>query len=281
MTQPDTASTQGEEGNTRTSSRDSRSRKWIFTLNNWTEDEYEIIKNYVGTQGLKYVIGEEIAPSTGTPHLQGFIESNSGIRFSTLKKLLPRASWSMAKGDDQQNLKYCTKSNLYITNITKKIDDIFEHYTQLQLKRYENVKWKPWQQSILNIIDGPIDERKINWIYDITGNVGKSFLCNYIDLKYNCAIADGKKDNILHQLAIRQNEMKVLTDIIILDVPRENAEYINYGLIEQLKNGNTYSGKYEGARVRLYFPHILIFTNFPPLLDKFSHDRWNIIKIDA
>ena len=49
-----------------------RSRKWAFTLPNWTEQDLtymEINQNY------KYLIyGFEIAPETKTPHLQGYVE---------------------------------------------------------------------------------------------------------------------------------------------------------------------------------------------------------------
>ncbi len=48
-------------------------RRWIFTLNNYTEIELgglqseEIYFSFI-------LFGKEIAPTTGTPHLQGYFE---------------------------------------------------------------------------------------------------------------------------------------------------------------------------------------------------------------
>jgi len=33
-----------------------------------------------------------------------------------------------------------------------------------------------WQGSFINIIEGPIDDRTIHWVYDPIGNHGKTFL---------------------------------------------------------------------------------------------------------
>ena len=49
-----------------------RYRHIVFTLNNYSEDEY---LNILNSEYFKYVIiGKEICPTTGTPHLQGYGE---------------------------------------------------------------------------------------------------------------------------------------------------------------------------------------------------------------
>lgn len=59
----------------------------------------------------RYVIaGREEAPTTGTPHLQGFCCFTSVKSFKQVQKLLPSGCWlEAAKGSIKQNVDYCSK----------------------------------------------------------------------------------------------------------------------------------------------------------------------------
>lgn len=60
-----------------------RSDRWLFVLNNYTEQEEEDISRLFDDKSkkIKYIVfGREIAPSTGTPHLQGFVQFDSKYR---------------------------------------------------------------------------------------------------------------------------------------------------------------------------------------------------------
>lgn len=52
----------------------------------------------------------EKAPTTGKIHLQGFIIFYKKCRFTTVKNLLPGAHIEKARGTQQQNIEYCSKS---------------------------------------------------------------------------------------------------------------------------------------------------------------------------
>lgn len=57
------------------------SRNFEFTHNNYTQEDIDKILNW----NCRYVvIGEEIAPTTGTPHLQGYVEFNSSVMWKTV-----------------------------------------------------------------------------------------------------------------------------------------------------------------------------------------------------
>jgi hypothetical protein len=86
-----------------------KARAFVFTLNNWTEQEYEKILK------LKYnyiVIGDEIAPSTGTPHLQGYVHFKSPTSSNTIRSHIPRAWFEQANGTAEQNFDYSRKEYL-------------------------------------------------------------------------------------------------------------------------------------------------------------------------
>lgn len=248
-----------------------RSRRWCFTINNYTEDQLVSLSQVF--QGDEYVIGREVGEE-GTKHLQGYLRFKNQKDFDYLKKLMPEAHIEKCKGKHEDNIKYCTKDGNYITNIDfrtaqEKIRD------EVLNDEYENVVWKEWQQQVIDIIDGKPDKRKIFWYFEKEGNVGKSYLCKYLVLTRNVIICDGKKDNIFNQVS-KMLEQGIQPSIVLLDIPRTYNEHVNYSAIESLKNGCMYSGKYEGTQCVFKIPHVVIFSNEEPDYSAMSADRWDV-----
>lgn len=82
-------------------------RSAVFTLNNPTQDEY----NHICQAEYSYcIIGLEVAPTTGTQHLQGFIELKKIVRWKKLKEILGNRTWFEGRrGTAQQAADYCKK----------------------------------------------------------------------------------------------------------------------------------------------------------------------------
>jgi hypothetical protein len=141
------------------------------------------------------------------------------------------------------------------------------------LKEYENVEWKPFQQDIITYLKTNPDKRKVKWILDTQGNLGKSYLTKYLATTSDAYIVSGgRKEDILFAYDGQPT--------IIFDLPRDcqDKEYI-YGVIELLKNGQYLNTKYH-SEMRLYTtPHIIVFSNFPPDQTKLSEDRWDILDL--
>eukprot|EP00770_Monocercomonoides_exilis_P008292 MONOS_8251.1-p1 / transcript=MONOS_8251.1 / gene=MONOS_8251 / organism=Monocercomonoides_exilis_PA203 / gene_product=putative replication-associated protein / transcript_product=putative replication-associated protein / location=Mono_scaffold00306:58525-59445(+) / protein_length=306 / sequence_SO=supercontig / SO=protein_coding / is_pseudo=false len=87
-----------------------RGRAWCFTLNNYTDAEYEKIKRI----DCRYlVVGKEVG-ELGTPHLQGYVYFKNQKAFNTIKHIIgDRAHLETAKGSPEDNRKYCSKENNY------------------------------------------------------------------------------------------------------------------------------------------------------------------------
>jgi len=84
---------------------------WVFTWNNYPENADEIL----AAIPHKYLVyGREIAPETGTPHLQGFIQVPSRKRFSALKKLFPGCWLRRARAKPEQAAEYAKKDGNYV-----------------------------------------------------------------------------------------------------------------------------------------------------------------------
>lgn len=257
-----------------TPSRNTKKRAWCFTWNNYTNNNIEYLIQKLQSP-TSYLFGEEVGDS-GTPHLQGVVRFKNARSFSSVRKLFmenhiePCKNW-------QASLNYCSKDGETYTNIEKQ-----KTRTERMLEKYEGVRWKQWQQDVINIVESLPNDRTVNWFWEKGGNVGKSFLAKYLVLKYDAIIADGKKDNVFNQIKLWLDNHKDKEDpkLVLLDIPRYSLDYINYGVLEQVKNGLIYSGKYEGGICCFDSPHIIVFANEPPDRRKMSEDRWNIVEID-
>ncbi len=86
------------------------SKKWCFTLNNYTESMISSIVPKFQQYCKQAFYSKEVGAS-GTPHLQGYMELlNKGRPLSgELFKNVPQMHWEKAKGSEEQNLKYITK----------------------------------------------------------------------------------------------------------------------------------------------------------------------------
>jgi len=70
-------------------------KTWMYTLNNYTETD--IIK-FEELDGIsRHICGKEIAPTTGTKHLQGRITFKKAMRLSGVKKIHSKAHWTGAR----------------------------------------------------------------------------------------------------------------------------------------------------------------------------------------
>lgn len=86
-----------------------RMRSVVFTLNNYLDGDVERIRE-LGLTVRYGVFQREIAPGTGTKHLQGFLYSDSAKTFGRWKSLIgDRAHIEKARGTPEQASKYCKK----------------------------------------------------------------------------------------------------------------------------------------------------------------------------
>lgn len=106
-----------------------RARCFCFTLNNYSETEYENLKNNINYSYI--IIGKEIGKEN-TPHLQGYIEFDNPKSFGSLKKINKRIHWEIRRGNQKQAIDYCKKDNNFI--------ELGEKKSQGQRTDLDNVK---------------------------------------------------------------------------------------------------------------------------------------------
>lgn len=238
---------------------------WCFTWNNYEKEKIETIVQILKHECHWYVFQEEIGEN-GTPHLQGTMYLKNRQRLTSLKKWSKQIHWEIT-GAVSASIAYCTKKETRAGLIYSHGIDIPE----------EIIVHKPygWQLLVMDIISKKPDERTIHWFYEPIGSVGKTTLCKYLCVEHGAVMLTGKSNDMFHQLSKMKN-----IKLVLVDIPRCAQEYINYGAIEQIKNGLIFSGKYEGAQLIFNCPHVICFANEPPTITKMSMDRWRIYNIN-
>lgn len=250
----------GGDGNTNSSPpRPNAAKKWVFTAFNTKPDD--MIK-LIGSNGSRYFFGVEKCPETGREHLQGFVKF--AVKCRPLEKIKSTdIHWEVQKASDEDNVNYCKKDGKVFTNME-------EHKPVKTLKPEQLYDW---QKKIVKIIEKEPDDRTIHWFYEREGNAGKTTFCKYLSIKYGAIPLEGKKNDILFCAAT------FASNIYVWDLERSMEEFVSYGAIEKIKNGYYMCAKYESKPIIRNPPHIFIFANFKPDVDKLSADRWNINKI--
>ena len=80
-----------------------------------------------------------------------------------------------------------------------------------------------------------------------------------------------KRDDIAH--SIDENKR-----IFMFDIERASMEYLQYSILEQLKDGLVFSPKYDSRVKRIKSnAHVVVFCNEHPDPTKLSEDRYHVI----
>lgn len=260
-----------EDGNTVSSSKSSKGKKqlsaakhWCFTFNNYDKKDIDILIITFNRIKANYLFGEEIGEE-GTEHLQGYFCLENKLRLSALKKLFDvRIHFEVCRNIDA-SIEYCGKDGKVHSNMIKS-------------KEIKIPDFRPWQLELLELLGKDPDDRSIIWIYD-NGNSGKSFITRWLVMRYGAVFCSGKKADVYHNISKIVNSGGYFS-IVVFDVPRTNIEYVNFEVIESIKNGLLFSGKYDSGTIMFDSPHIVVFANSPPIETYLTSDRWVIYRIE-
>lgn len=285
-------------------------KNYCFTLNNYTEDDIQRLVELAPSVGY-IVYGKEVGES-GTPHLQGFVQFATRIRFDPAKaKISGRCHLERAR-NAQQARDYCVKDGdftefgtlstsgsrndleefksavkggmLSSEELREHHSKVFASYPRFCVEYIQDHTPDPeiqvyplrtWQEELSQLLNREPDDRKINFVVDLIGNTGKTWFAHYYKKCHRDVqiLLPGKKADLAY--CINQTSR-----VIFLDAPRcKQNEFIFYDFLEELKNGYIFSGKYESRFKALRKLHVVVLMNEYPDMEKLSQDRYNIITL--
>lgn len=257
-------------GNTQTPAKPcQKSRNWFFTFNNPMEAEVssEQMEHFLRMLEPKaYVFQLEVGES-GTKHFQGCVSVKNPIVMP--KWLCGKIHWEKCKS--------WAKAVIYCSKAEGRLEGPWGFGVSLPKPLKVITELRPWQSDLDAILQTEPDDRTIYWYWEPDGNVGKTAMAKYICTKYSALYLAGKATDAKYAVA-KFVEKKVL-HAAVFDYTRSMEEYISYEGLESIKNGILFNGKYESGMCMYDAPHVIVFANFAPNLEKLSRDRWCVKRI--
>ena len=266
---------QGSQGSGNNETDPFRSRAYAVTINNPTPQDiarWIILGDQPGV--LKIIGSIEIAPTTGTRHIQGFVRfRNQKLRRVLMAFMRRQFNASGARGSDKQNYVYCTKEN--VPFVCKGFqEEVTENYTFALAEPY------PWQSEVIELAEGRADDRSVYWIWEDEGNVGKTALQKHLVMNHGAIMLSGKGADMKYGVSMYIQKQKKYPTLILINIPRSvDNKYVSFTGIEEVKDMMFFSGKYETSMVCGPNPHVICFANRSPPIDELSGDRWRIAEV--
>lgn len=120
--------------------KDSRSRKWLITINNPKEKGFtherieDELKQFASL--LYWCMADEVGDE-GTYHTHVFVALENATRFSKLKKHFPGAHFDMANGTSAQNRDYVFKQGKWVKDkkAETNLQDTHKEYGEMPIER--------------------------------------------------------------------------------------------------------------------------------------------------
>lgn len=298
-----------------------RCARWVFTLNNYTDDDVNHLVSVLEPTCLYLLFGREVGDS-GTPHLQGFFQLKNSTRFNAVKALVGGRAWlAQARGTTQQATDYCKKGGDFeefgdvpVEQGNRSDWDIYREWvvalgrvpSQREIINHNISLWaryskscidiaeallEPptlaagaprfgWQTTVCGRIDGSVtsgaNARSIDFVVDPRGNSGKSWVTRWALTKYPekvQVLRIGRRDDLAHAI----DETK---SIFLFDVPCTQMAFLQYSVLEMLKDQIVFSPKYASkTKILRSVPYVAVFSNEAPDLNQLINDRYHVINI--
>nr|QKN88869.1 MAG: replication-associated protein [Cressdnaviricota sp.] len=293
-----------------------QSTRWCFTLNNPTDAEHAYfneLSSSIHSHGIRYLVyGREVGDG-GTPHLQGFVIFDRRLRLGSVRDLLGnRGHYECARAASDSASNYCKKDgdftesgtlpdkrrsapsvadfcqwvrgtgNVSEREIANKFPGLFLRYGDRLMKLKEHILDPPvleenvlndWQTELHETLTKEADDRTIDFYIDIEGGKGKSFFCRWMVSKYPDMVqilSGGKRDDLAHAIDVTKR-------IFLFNLPRGGIEFMQYSILEQLKDRVVFSPKYSSStKILKYVAHVVVFCNEHPDETKMSVDRYKL-----
>jgi len=291
----------------------SRAKRWCFTLNNYTEDEEQLIGDFLDGEEVEYgIVGREVGEEE-TPHLQGYFVLQDTHVISWLhQRMGGRCHYTVARGSPTQNRDYCSK------------EADFDEYGDIPGPQGKRTDWERFRDWIKEQDHRPTEKEITEAFPGIWGRYRTNALAlcamyhPVIDMVDDTPTAwqATLRDKLLEEADDRKvlfvvdpdggkgkswfcrwmyckfpekvqvigmgkrDDMAHMVDthksIFLLNVPRGQMEYLSYAVLEMIKDRLVSSPKYDSlVKTMLHKSHVVVFCNEAPDEEKMTSDRYD------
>ena len=140
---------------------------------------------------------------------------------------------------------------------------------------YKDTALYPWQQELIKHINNK-SEREVYWIVGQKTHEGKSYFQKYIKAMFGTSrvVKDinlkTSSKNICHALS---KHPLATADIFLFNLGKSKKDFenVNYGILEDLKDGSTFAEKYDSRNLKIRTPNVIMaFPEKKVIVGKYS-----------
>jgi hypothetical protein len=253
-----------------------RCKKFFGTIHDYTDAHISNL-NKLSFHTISWLWCKEVCPTTGRPHIHFFLEFKCDRWRDAVKKMIGYDGWcTKAKGKIKDCYIYCVKEQIeYHTDYEPPKEPV-------TLKILLKKDFKPFQNSIYDILMGDVTDGAIHCVVDPHGQCGKTTLMKYFAFHFKCPFSYGGKCGDVINLVFNNKKYFTETDkaIMIYNFGRDtDMDKISYKSMEQVSDGCISNTKFECGCFIMNCPHILILANNWPNTKKMTGSRWKLYEI--
>lgn len=225
----------------------------------------------------KYTFQQERGEKTGQLHFQCRVSLKQKMRPTELANKLrnegmQKFNVTVTSNANKDNDFYCQKEETRVEGTQVYTDENFK-YIPRDVRAM--VELRPWQKRMIDHCL-TYNERMIDVVIELIGNVGKTRWTRYMECFYDAETLDFANDY--------KDIMRMAYDmgpklVYMIDMPRAISKdklYQFYGAIETLKSGKCFDDRYHYKKRLFDPPRVIIFCNSEPDLRLLSADMWNL-----
>lgn len=182
---------------------------------------------------------------------------------------------AQGKRNDLEIIRDCVKQGLSWVQIIEQVPGAMRFFKEIKMYRHalfeaqpkpmENLELRPWQAELFGLLNGPVEMRRIFWIWSPFSAVGKTTTMQHYMASYPSTVlsATMKLVDLMHAFD------ELTHRVIWFDLSRSDPlDAVATDILEKLSNGGyVFSGKYESSQ-KWVKAHIVVTCNRAPPVDR-------------
>lgn len=260
-----------------------KSRNWVFTLNNWSEQEVEdILKEFESRPKVLYLVfGKEIGKQ-GTPHLQGFVRFENGVGMNAVKGFIGRRAHVEKAKLPHNAIEYCMKDgnvtergvrpqfqknqratdaaktakegkNAMFLRLVKEKAPVMEMIENCPTQFLQYCNKLPLLRQQMDPTGIDWQQKKCLWLWGESG-IGKSRMARDIGKQYSGTFVKDAETKWWDGFGMDEC-------VIVDDVDPSHSHLFH--LLKIWADGYPFQGEYKGGYMKIHFKCLIVTSQYP------------------